>query len=44
MLKLITNSINKAMIVCPVTLVDNWRKEFRKWSVQFVESCFGEAC
>lgn len=19
------------MIVCPVTLVDNWRKEFRKW-------------
>lgn len=30
----ITNSgpvIGKAMIVCPVSLVDNWRKEFTKW-------------
>ena len=23
--------IKKALIVCPVTLMDNWRKEFRKW-------------
>lgn len=23
--------IKKALIVCPVTLVDNWRKEFHKW-------------
>ncbi|PIA99624.1 DNA repair and recombination protein RAD54B [Cercospora beticola] len=23
--------IKKALIVCPVTLVNNWRKEFRKW-------------
>ncbi|WVN85841.1 uncharacterized protein L203_100993 [Cryptococcus depauperatus CBS 7841] len=23
--------IRKAIIVCPVTLVDNWRKEFKKW-------------
>ncbi|KAI9838109.1 MAG: hypothetical protein M1819_006265 [Sarea resinae] len=23
--------IKKALIVCPATLVDNWRKEFRKW-------------
>lgn len=23
--------IKKAMIVCPVTLINNWRKEFRKW-------------
>ena len=23
--------IKKALIVCPVTLIDNWRKEFRKW-------------
>ncbi|TIB04151.1 hypothetical protein E3P94_00642 [Wallemia ichthyophaga] len=30
----ITNSgpvIGKAMIVCPVSLVNNWRKEFSKW-------------
>lgn len=26
-------SIGKAIIVCPVTLVDNWRKEFKKWQV-----------
>ncbi|OCF41407.1 hypothetical protein I317_04798 [Kwoniella heveanensis CBS 569] len=25
--------IKKALVVCPVTVVDNWRKEFRKWSV-----------
>ena len=24
-------TIRKAMIVCPVTLINNWRKEFRKW-------------
>ncbi|KAF2756990.1 hypothetical protein EJ05DRAFT_532263 [Pseudovirgaria hyperparasitica] len=23
--------IRKALIVCPVTLITNWRKEFRKW-------------
>lgn len=23
--------VKKALIVCPVTLIDNWRKEFRKW-------------
>ncbi|OAX85074.1 hypothetical protein ACJ72_00546 [Emergomyces africanus] len=23
--------IKKALIVCPVTLIDNWKKEFRKW-------------
>jgi DNA repair and recombination protein RAD54B len=23
--------VKKALIVCPVTLVQNWRKEFRKW-------------
>ncbi|KAL9100834.1 MAG: hypothetical protein Q9163_003845 [Psora crenata] len=23
--------IQKALIVCPVTLINNWRKEFRKW-------------
>ncbi|WVQ85306.1 hypothetical protein IAT38_007471 [Cryptococcus sp. DSM 104549] len=23
--------IGKAIIVCPVTLVENWRKEFKKW-------------
>ena len=23
--------IKKALIVCPVSLIDNWRKEFRKW-------------
>lgn len=23
--------IKKALIVCPVTLIDNWRKEFKKW-------------
>ncbi len=24
-------TIRKALIVCPVTLISNWRKEFRKW-------------
>lgn len=23
--------VRKALIVCPVTLINNWRKEFRKW-------------
>ncbi|WVQ97167.1 hypothetical protein IAU59_004277 [Kwoniella sp. CBS 9459] len=23
--------IKKALVVCPVTVVDNWRKEFKKW-------------
>ncbi|KAL4895630.1 SNF2 family N-terminal domain-containing protein [Aspergillus ambiguus] len=23
--------VKKALIVCPVTLIDNWRREFRKW-------------
>ncbi|KAJ5099919.1 DNA repair and recombination protein [Penicillium argentinense] len=23
--------LKKALIVCPVTLINNWRKEFRKW-------------
>ncbi|KAK3076502.1 hypothetical protein LTS18_012834, partial [Coniosporium uncinatum] len=23
--------VKKAVIVCPVTLINNWRKEFRKW-------------
>ena len=23
--------VKKALIVCPVTLINNWRKEFRKW-------------
>lgn len=23
--------IKKALIVCPVTLIDNWKKEFRRW-------------
>ena len=26
-----TPVIKKALIVCPVTLINNWRKEFRKW-------------
>ncbi|ADV21130.1 DNA repair protein, putative [Cryptococcus gattii WM276] len=26
-----TSIIGKAIIVCPVTLVNNWRKEFKKW-------------
>ncbi|KAI4159651.1 MAG: hypothetical protein LQ342_006418 [Letrouitia transgressa] len=26
-----TPIIRKAIIVCPVTLINNWRKEFRKW-------------
>ncbi|WVR05791.1 hypothetical protein IAU60_002816 [Kwoniella sp. DSM 27419] len=26
-----TSVVKKALIVCPVTLVDNWRKEFKKW-------------
>ncbi|KAE8380629.1 SNF2 family N-terminal domain-containing protein [Aspergillus bertholletiae] len=24
-------AVKKALIVCPVTLINNWRKEFRKW-------------
>ncbi|KAL4787518.1 SNF2 family N-terminal domain-containing protein [Aspergillus varians] len=24
-------AIKKALIVCPVTLINNWRREFRKW-------------
>jgi DNA repair and recombination protein RAD54B len=27
----ISGFIKKALIVCPVTLINNWRKEFRKW-------------
>jgi SNF2 family DNA or RNA helicase len=23
--------VKKALIVCPVTLINNWRREFRKW-------------
>ena len=23
--------VKKALVVCPVTLINNWRKEFRKW-------------
>lgn len=23
--------VKKALIICPVTLINNWRKEFRKW-------------
>ena len=23
--------VKKALIVCPVTLIDNWKREFRKW-------------
>ena len=23
--------VRKALVVCPVTLISNWRKEFRKW-------------
>ncbi|KAI4213829.1 MAG: hypothetical protein LQ351_003523 [Letrouitia transgressa] len=26
-----TPIVRKAIIVCPVTLINNWRKEFRKW-------------
>lgn len=26
-----TPIVKKALIVCPVTLINNWRKEFRKW-------------
>lgn len=26
-----TNSINKVLIVCPVTLINNWKREFKKW-------------
>ncbi|KAL8694945.1 MAG: hypothetical protein Q9218_000516 [Villophora microphyllina] len=25
------SAIKKALIVCPATLINNWRKEFRKW-------------
>jgi hypothetical protein len=28
---MLTCSVNKILIVCPVTLVDNWKKEFKKW-------------
>nr|XP_019014878.1 uncharacterized protein I206_00965 [Kwoniella pini CBS 10737]OCF53659.1 hypothetical protein I206_00965 [Kwoniella pini CBS 10737] len=27
-----SSTIQKVLIVCPVTLVENWRKEFRKWT------------
>ncbi|WWC86136.1 uncharacterized protein L201_001007 [Kwoniella dendrophila CBS 6074] len=27
-----SQTIQKALIVCPVTLVENWRKEFKKWT------------
>ena len=23
--------VNKVLVVCPVTLISNWRQEFRKW-------------
>ncbi|KAK8865771.1 hypothetical protein IAR55_000918 [Kwoniella newhampshirensis] len=26
-----SSSVSKVLIVCPVTLVDNWRREFKKW-------------
>jgi SNF2 family DNA or RNA helicase len=29
----LSDSVNKVLIVCPVTLVANWKKEFRKWQV-----------
>ncbi|WVQ62304.1 uncharacterized protein L199_000443 [Kwoniella botswanensis] len=27
-----SQTIQKVLIVCPVTLVENWRKEFKKWT------------
>lgn len=34
----LTLSIGKALIVCPVSLCDNWRMEFRKWSARLCYS------
>ena len=31
---LIAISIKKVVIACPVTLCENWKKEFRKWCVR----------
>lgn len=42
-LTLTSNSIKKAIIVCPVTLCENWKKEFRKWCVDMSEIGLSEA-
>jgi len=35
---MLTRSVNKILVVCPVTLVDNWKKEFKKWQAREVIS------
>lgn len=34
----LNSSVNKVLIVCPVTLVTNWKKEFKKWWVPLLET------
>ncbi|EME47905.1 hypothetical protein DOTSEDRAFT_102471, partial [Dothistroma septosporum NZE10] len=32
--------VSKALVVCPVTLIRNWQKEFRKWLGDYRCGCF----